>query len=779
MSKREGLLITNILNGYRRQDKALEPDREPETEREPDSTIDDIAIDPALTDDVEEVPSSPLRDFDEQPIAVSSQISETIETNPKKRVNLKTLLSGYSKKPKQESKQEPKQRSTQQEQYTRSGVSDIIVVEESPVKSKSNVHVISDSVDSNSNLTAAKNSNIASFLNMERGTAQKRSKISKQKEAPARFPKIQHTPRYHFEDYRPLQLQRKKTLKNETKWSFDESEYVSFFNATKDHELPADSDMFEPISYLDDTTNTQLWTSLFKPKTLEDVLIDADTKFNVKQWFDKAFELLTKKTDRSALYSRKIEAELDNFIVDNSFLGSDDDSTVTPFIPLIILYGDVGKNTLVDVIMTENDAQVFEINCSMNRAKKDIYEMLHDFATTKYVKDTRSKGIILFDDVDVLLTESDKFFWNSVHATLLVSRRPVAITCRDYRFIPSNLLEIAEEQNSIFNIKTSSKKQVKNYLWRCLQQKGIEVDNNTLNLVIKRNNFDIRKCLMDLQWICTKPGAPIIREHNELIQKENSGNETNDIKNITDAYSRLELTSSYDFIVSNIEGKSFLKGERDPTLNYAKHQFESDQDTIYDIIWDFAEYLWDPNHNNLLPWEKQVYSSIQEKSRQLLEMKGIEDDTSSVSQDRLSMCMEEMFKFLRTRVNTFPQGNILNMVGTTRSSRRKTAKLKDYRLKSEDEDDSFDYESMKMAQREFHATHKTKDIGSLYLPTVYQIAYNESEIKRKNISLFNRLKEHHGPDCNANDIINEMVTKRLILAAYYKGSPQPFIDAYI
>ena len=223
--------------------------------------------------------------------------------------------------------------------------------------------------------------------------------------------------------------------------------------------------------------------------------------------------------------------------------------------------------------MTEFDGQIFEINCSMNRAKKDISEILNDFATTKYVKDTQSRGIILFDDVDVLLTESDKFFWNSVHSTLVISRRPVVITCRDYRFIPSNLLEVAELQNSIFNIKPASKKKVTQYITNCLDQKGIDIEKNVLQHILDRNCYDIRRSLLNLQWLCTKPG--VIRIPDKA--------KTQAIDTIEDALTKLNFDSSCDIIETAITGKSSIIDDLDLSLNYAKHQFEEQSEGNRDV----------------------------------------------------------------------------------------------------------------------------------------------------------------------------------------------------
>ncbi|QEU62974.1 Elg1 [Kluyveromyces lactis] len=748
MGEKEGPLISNILNGYRRRGTD-------NVNQQSSKQDDDLAIDPALREEVEEVPSSPLREL-EEPINVSSQTQEIAENNAKKRVNLKSLLSGYTKKSKPDSKQK------------QANKKDIILLDESPVKVHSankmdTAHITSDG------LQAAKNSNIASFLNMERSTVQRQNKISKEQVLHAPLPHIQHTPHYILGKQNSISL-HKKVVKP-LNLSFNASEYSFLVNSDEPDGSKKALNINDRISYSDDTTNTQLWTSLFKPTCIEDVLIDSDTKSSVREWFKDAFDLLNRKTDRSALYNRKVDGDLDNFIVDDSFLGSGDDTSVKQFVPLIILYGGIGKNTLIDVLMDEQDAHIFEINCSMNRAKRDISDMLHDFATTKYVKDTQSKGIILFDDVDVLLTESDKFFWNSVHATLIVSRRPVVITCSDYRFIPSNLLEVAEEQHSIFNIKSAPKQQIVEYTSRCLVQKGIEINKNLLNIILQRNNYHIRKCLMDLQWVCTKPGVvPINDKHSP--RKRND-----DTENIKKASLKLDFSSSYDVIQNCIEGKSFVRDDIDLTLNYAKHQISNDGETSYDVVWDYVEHLWDINHNTLFPWEKQMQSLMEEKCRQFLRIND-KEDVNFVARDKLNICINEMIKYLKSRVNNSPQGNVLTMLGNTRSSRRKTGVIKDYRLKSEDNSDTFELEFINNLALEFSATHKLKDISRWYLPFMSRIAESETEIKNKNVSLFQRYREHYGPEYNANDIIQEMVDKRLILAAFFRGSPQEFLQAY-
>lgn len=727
--KKPGVLLSTILNGYTKQQ---ENDHN-------QNLANEIPIDPELIEESEDL-SFPFSSVSEDEIPIEHLKSG--QATKKRPINLMNVLSGYSKKPREKA-------NNKEIKDTK-----LIIVDESPSKTacSEEIQIIKE------NLPSARTSNIASFLNMDRKPIQRANIVSKEMDIPAPLPSTQMTPRYKNFAFTAVPLRKRKV--EEAIHDFEPYEYASL------NQKHSNKKITKTICVKEDTTNTALWNDLFKPEDCRDVLVDSDTISNIWNWFSNAFEKLKKKTDRSALYNRKDFDAIDSFVVEDGTFSSDADDEVTEFVPLLILYGGVGKNTLLEAIMAQHDAQIFEINCSMNRAKKDISETLNEFATTKYVKDTQSRGIILFDDVDVLLTETDKFFWNSVHSTLMVTKRPVVITCRDYRHIPSNLLEIAERYNSIFKIDNPPRERLKKYLQNCLDRKGVQVDDSVLNFVLDSYPQDIRKCIVELQWICTKPATWTYMANEKYYEP------TELDKKIT----QTELLSCYDIITTTIAGKSVVLEDMDPTLNYTGHHMQTERETeeIKNILWNYTEHIWDSNYNPLLPWEINVKNF----AKYFKHFNGFEDHFCNPTDLKFKKSLTTMLKFLMTRVSMNRSEGIIKRPTSTRSARRKKTTLNDYRLKADAHSQSNVDVSEDELLQEFLSTHRFLDTVVYLLPAVFQIAKNEQNIKSKNLALYSEIKKTHGPDSSSNEIINEMIQRKLLLPAFFRGASEPFIDSY-
>ena len=81
---------------------------------------------------------------------------------------------------------------------------------------------------------------------------------------------------------------------------------------------------------------------------------------------------------------------------------------IEEFVPLMILHGDgVGKDTLIHTIAQEKNCQIYEINTSQNRGRKDIYDILSEYCTSHFVKDKKVPGLVVLSDVDVIFKEHD------------------------------------------------------------------------------------------------------------------------------------------------------------------------------------------------------------------------------------------------------------------------------------------------------------------------------------------------------------------------------------
>ncbi|CCF58403.1 hypothetical protein KAFR_0E02500 [Kazachstania africana CBS 2517] len=353
--------------------------------------------------------------------------------------------------------------------------------------------------------------------------------------------------------------------------------------------------------------HTSLWTELFKPKRLNDVMLETDLKTSIKDWLVHAFDKLKKTTTRNQLLKSYKSTEMVDFIIDDE---ANEYEAVEEFVPILILHGEgIGKETLFETILNSIDGQIFEISASENRSKKDIMDKLAEYSTSHYVKDHFSNGIILMSHVDVIFKEHDKFFWQTVERTLLKSRRPIVLTCRDINYIPSNLIEICQNQASLFTAKKVTVKTVVNFLRRYCTSLGLELEDDILEEIVRDSDRDIRKCLMHLQFWFSSQDHLVLREPIY---------ENNEVTSLRE-YSHLVDIMSYSDIINETSSRnSLVKQEIDTTLMTSESievlkQTTDDQLRLKkDYMIDYQYYLVDDVQRPILPFEINIGEYLQE-----------------------------------------------------------------------------------------------------------------------------------------------------------------------
>ncbi|ODV79575.1 uncharacterized protein CANTADRAFT_27862, partial [Suhomyces tanzawaensis NRRL Y-17324] len=267
-------------------------------------------------------------------------------------------------------------------------------------------------------------------------------------------------------------------------------------------------------------TNSQLWTDLFYPDSTKQLLIAKDTRNSIKNWILNSFSRLKAQNlrdPRNVLIKKKKKKQknLDNFIVDDYSVDFDNEETEEEiFVPLLILQGSIGsgKSSSIYAVTKELNSYVHEINTGLNRGRKDIFNSLKEFCTTQLVhrqdeSRTFQQGIVLLEDVNILF-EQDKNFWSVVQDILNISRRPIVITCETLLNIPKSLLEFAGEEGSIIHMDQYpvQKQLIKSYIWICGLTQGFDMKSSVLEKILRKSsngyNYDLRKCLMEAQFIC-------------------------------------------------------------------------------------------------------------------------------------------------------------------------------------------------------------------------------------------------------------------------------------
>ncbi|KAG2735669.1 hypothetical protein G9P44_001883 [Scheffersomyces stipitis] len=311
-----------------------------------------------------------------------------------------------------------------------------------------------------------------------------------------------------------------------------------------------------------------LWNDLFRPSSHRELLMAPENKDSIMNWIANSFSRLRTQSltnPRNIMMKKKKKKQagsaLDGFIVDDdSFLdGSETEEEI--FVPLLILYGSSGscKSSSVYAIMKEFNGYVHEINSGMYRGRKDIYNGLKELSTTQLVhKQNESKtfqqGLILFEDVNYLF-EQDKNFWSVVQDILNISRRPIVLTCEDMLNIPKNLIDFAAQEDSIIRLDefTISRDILQKYLWLCCASQGYDVSTSILEEVSSNSfnskNYDLRRCLNDLQFLCQKEYADNFNGIIQLTKVEKS--KSHHCLELNQFSSNYDLLSESDIISTN------------------------------------------------------------------------------------------------------------------------------------------------------------------------------------------------------------------------------------
>ena len=326
------------------------------------------------------------------------------------------------------------------------------------------------------------------------------------------------------------------------------------------------------------------WDVHFKPESFDDLLLDKSLKDRFQEHLMESFQKLSRQTTRHKLKSYKkllqineFKEEMADFIVpdyiEDDAPANGNTEEVEEFVPIMILYGDaVGKNCLVSTCLQNMD--VFEINTSMTRGKRQIMDMCMEVVTTQFVNKNdkvngesstvinnnttpKQNGVVLFDDVDVLFKEADKNFWLVVNKLLEVSRRPIILTCKSLTCIPKNILGICELENGIFQLNKPSFKACRTFLSKKLDT---SFPSNVIDTVLVKNKCDLRQSLLQLQYIS------LHETYSAEQHKHNAIGSNSSMETVDAICNDFDLVSSCDVIKTGVQYISSIKPDIDLTL---------------------------------------------------------------------------------------------------------------------------------------------------------------------------------------------------------------------
>ncbi|SCU95252.1 LADA_0G14510g1_1 [Lachancea dasiensis] len=559
---------------------------------------------------------------------------------------------------------------------------------------------------------------------------------------------------------RPLSLPRKTTNVGSGEDVLDSKEYSSLINLV---ENPQDSFHERPV--INRTFNDSLWTQEFAPDKLADVILEERLKSGVDSWLRDAFERLRKKTTREKLLKKKTDADdLGWFVVEDDV--DETDNQQEEFVPLMILFGNaVGKNTLVKTIVNEMSGQVFEVNSSSNRSKKDIIDNVLEFSTTHYVKEKGSRGIILFSDVDVLFRERDKLFWATLERLLLASRRPVVLICRDINFVPLNLIQVAEEEKSLFHANQIDRQNAVMQIERLLNSKEIKFAPDYAESLLHHHNNDIRKCFMALQWHAV---TGTIRADDQVTEAYAASHETD----LASALINSCLRSDADLIESSLKWRSNFHDEKDHTLNCAIHSKEftslSDEERLaFDYMVDYKYHLHDCLRHPLLPFELNVGGYL---SDLVLSPYAKEQNSKKI----IEKATQEVASYLSSRV---PDSILLSsqQYASTRMTRnsRKVKEILD-RFSDDGAQNLSPYDEVFMF---LTSVSTRRQMSQEIIPFLCEVAKNDRDVKEKNKRIFETAM-HGAQPGSGKEVVKVLLQNHAFHPIWFNGEPDPLLEAW-
>ncbi|CEP62901.1 Elg1p LALA0_S06e06436g [Lachancea lanzarotensis] len=767
---KKSVRLATLLNGFRSQNQVHKEERQPEVAAEDflDSIENSTVIDSEglwVTED-----SSPLKTSNDGKISAFNDDERTsdceiVEELRPSKVSLKDLLSGKDKTGRLKTVD------------TAEIINDVHTTKvNDPNKNREAHERIVSALDSAKKTTVRDlfggskkklretSANELPAVSKTRRSLKRAHEASKAASLETPLPKFQRISLLGDEiPHRPLTLSKKAQNLNHN----DVVESPGIFRSLIHLASSQQEDRIQNISITNKTQNESLWTDEFSPQNLENVILEDELKSQVDRWLRMAFEKLRRMTTRNKLSKKKFDIDgMDMFIVDD---GNDDVSDqMEEFVPLLILFGEaVGKNTLLKAIMNDVSGQIFEINSSGNRSKKDFLDSLLEFSTSHYVKNKGSKGIILFDDVDILFRERDKLFWVTVERLLMASRRPVVLVCRDLSFIPFNLIQVADEENSLFHAEKIDFNRANAQLSQFLNAKGFNFSSEYSKALLQEYGGDIRRCLVNLQW---KAVADQQKTNDTKIQEQtNIGHN----KHVGEIMSQADLLSYADMINNSIKWKSNIVGDKDRTLNYpiSSKDFTalSDEERLaLDYMVDYRQHLHDHLRTALLPFETNISESLFQSiddphTGKVLDCNKIMDKTTP-----------EVVSYLGSRV---PDKMSLNgeqsaPVRMTRNS-RKVREILD-RFSDGPIESNSDFEGVYLGLKAAMTRHQ---ISQEVIPYVVEVAKHDQAQKNKNKVIFETALQRE-ESLSGTEVVKVLLQNHAFHPIWFNGEPSPVLEAW-
>ncbi|MFX0025958.1 MAG: replication factor C large subunit [Candidatus Hermodarchaeota archaeon] len=260
------------------------------------------------------------------------------------------------------------------------------------------------------------------------------------------------------------------------------------------------------------------WVEKYRPQSISDmalptakvkghkVKLDEDLKNFINDFFKEIEQI--NNTNRKIRQFNRIHLEKEQKA----------EIKLAPEKAAILLEGPpgIGKTSIVYALANDLNMQVIETNASDTRTKAKLEAKLKETVKTKGILDfivESKRKLILIDEVDGIYGVSDRGALPTILSLIESTQFPIILCSNEYK---QNLQPIYNKIKK-YEINPLSVQEILRVVKRILKEEKIsDLSEEDLNLIIEKNNGDLRGTINDLQALSQ---GVIDKEYKELILK--------------------------------------------------------------------------------------------------------------------------------------------------------------------------------------------------------------------------------------------------------------------
>ncbi|MFW9947616.1 MAG: replication factor C large subunit [Candidatus Odinarchaeota archaeon] len=260
------------------------------------------------------------------------------------------------------------------------------------------------------------------------------------------------------------------------------------------------------------------WVEKYRPQSISDmalptakvkghkVKLDEDLKNFINEFFREIEQI--NNTNRKIRQFNRIHLEKEQKA----------EIELDPEKAAILLEGPpgVGKTSIVYALANDLNMQVIETNASDTRTKAKLEAKLKETVKTRGIMDfivESKRKLILIDEVDGIYGVSDRGALPTILSLIENTQFPIILCSNEYK---QNLQPIYNKIKK-YEINPLSVQEILRVVKRILkEEKIVDLSEEDLNLIIEKNNGDLRGIINDLQALSQ---GVMDKENKELILK--------------------------------------------------------------------------------------------------------------------------------------------------------------------------------------------------------------------------------------------------------------------